>query len=206
MPFKYFDVVLVIIFFLIYLLLWLIKKQELLKLTGVNANVIFKAKRPIQKYFGVLERFMTMAIIIIVILNVFLPGDNIFTKRLFGSGSLTVKLIGSILAALGLALCRIAQITIGKSWRVGIDEDTKPGLIKTGIYSLVRNPTYSGLFLLCLGVFAVLPTVSISYWVLAFFIMMEFQVRCEEEFLEMQYGQEYIKYSKKVKRYIPYIY
>lgn len=200
------DVSLVAIAFLFYVLLWFIKKQELLKLTGVDANVILKATRPIQRYFGVMERLMTVSIILIIAVHYLVPDDIFLTNRLFGAGIYINKIIGFVLSILGLAICRIAQVTIGKSWRVGIDEDAKPGLVTKGIYSVIRNPTYTGLFTLCTGVFIILPTVLISYWIMAFFIMMEFQVRGEEEYLEKQYGDVYIQYLKSTRRYIPYIY
>ena len=103
-------------------------------------------------------------------------------------------------------ICRIAQLTIGKSWRVGIDENAKPGLITHGVYKYMRNPTYTGLYLLCISIWIINPTFLYSYWILAFFIMMEFQVRCEEEYLESQYGIEYLDYCKQTKRYLPMIY
>jgi protein-S-isoprenylcysteine O-methyltransferase Ste14 len=114
-------------------------------------------------------------------------------------------LLGFMLGLLGLGLCRIAQVTIGKSWRVGIDEQTKPGLVTNGMYRYIRNPTYSGLYLLCIGVWLINPTILYSYWILLFFVMMEFQVRCEEEYLESIYGNEYLEYCKRTKRYIPMV-
>ncbi len=47
----------------------------------------------------------------------------------------------------------------------------------------VPNPTYTG-------------------W----FFIMEIRVRCEEEYLEKTYGEEYAAYKKRTKRYIPFIY
>jgi protein-S-isoprenylcysteine O-methyltransferase Ste14 len=200
------DVSLVVVGFLLYLLLWFIKKKELLKLAGINANVLFKATRPIQIYFGVMEKIMTWSIMIIIILHYILPDNLFLTRRLFGMHSFVIKIIGVVLGISGLIICRIAQITIGKSWRVGIDENINPGLVTAGIYSMIRNPTYTGLFLLCAGLFVILPTVLFSYWILVFFIIMEFQVRCEEEYLQKKYGMVYVKYSRKTKRYIPLIY
>src|SRR3972149_3039124 len=152
---SYMDVSLVVIAFLLYILLWVIKKRELLKQTGVNANVIFKATKPIQKYFGVLEKAMTFLIIIIIVAHFILPRHFIFTTRLFGDNAWLIKIIGFSVSIIGLTVCRIAQITIGKSWRVGIDDTAKPGLVTKGIYNIIRNPTYSGLFLLSIGVFII---------------------------------------------------
>ena len=52
------------------------------------------------------------------------------------------------------------------------------------------------------GIFLVTPNVLILMIVLLGFILIEFQVRLEEEFLEKQFGEEYIKYKKEVRRYI----
>lgn len=200
------DVSLVIILFLGYLALWYIKKKELLRATGIDADVIRRATRPIQGYFGFLERVMKVVIVVILLGHFFLPHNLLLTTRLFGEKIIWIKVLGFTLGLIGLFISRIAQITIGNSWRVGIDVNSTPGLITTGIYRFVRNPTYTGIYLLCVGALILLPTILVSYWILAFFIMMEFQVRSEEEYLEMQYGNEYIQYTKQTKRYIPWLY
>lgn len=198
--------ILTAILFLGYLMLWYIKKKELLKTEGVDVNVISRATRSIQKYFGILERVMTISIVLIIIIHVFFK-DRLGVTTYFDSlDNQQAKIAGFIIGISGLWICRIAQVTIGKSWRVGIDENAKPGLITNGIYKYIRNPTYTGLYFLCVGVWIINPTFLYSYWILAFFIMMEFQVRCEEEYLENQYGAEYLDYCKKTKRYLPMLY
>lgn len=192
--------------FLGYLILWYVKRRELLKSDGVEVNVIFRATRPIQRYFGILEKVMTLSIVLIIIIHVFFNDTVAATDCMDLLNNQLMKITGFIAGIFGLLLCRIAQITIGKSWRVGIDENAKPGLITNGIYKYIRNPTYSGLYLLCAGVWIINPTYLYLYWILAFFIMMEFQVRCEEEYLEFQYGNEYREYFKRTKRYLPLMY
>lgn len=200
------STILTVILFLGYLILWSIKRKELLKSDGIDVNVIFKATRPIQKYFGVLEKAMTISIILIILIHTFFKNSFITTNYIDLLDNQSIKLLGFFIGFLGLSICRIAQVTIGKSWRVGIDEKAKPGLITNGIYKYMRNPTYTGLYLLCTGVWFLNPTFLYSYWILAFFIMMEFQVRCEEEYLESTYGNDYIEYCNRTKRYIPIIY
>ena len=203
---KYLDVILIILGFILYLILWNFKRYELKKETGIEANVIFKAKNPIQKYFGFLESLMTKSIVIIILLHFLIPKNYLITTRFFGDENIGFKLFGLFFILLGTIICRISQTTIGKSWRVGIDINTKPGLITNGIYSKIRNPTYTGLYILCMGIFIILPTMLISHWILSFFLMMEFQVRCEEEYLEQQYGTDYKNYYKNTKRYLPFLY
>lgn len=200
------NVILTAILFLGYLILWYIKRREIFKSDGVDVNVIFRATRPIQKYFGILEKVMTISIVLIIIIHAFFKDDFAATNYINCLDNQQIKILGFIIGLGGLLICRIAQVTIGKSWRVGIDENAKPGLITHGIYKYMRNPTYTGLYLLCAGVWILNPTFLYSYWILVFFIIMEFQVRCEEEYLQTQYGKEYLDYCKQTKRYIPMIY
>ena len=92
------------------------------------------------------------------------------------------------------------------SWRVGIDESSKEELITSGLFRLVRNPTYLGLFLLNFGVWIIWPTHLVSYLNIVFVLLFEIQVRCEEDFLEKLYGEEYLQYKKNSYRYLPFIY
>lgn len=200
------DGLLTAILFLGYLILWYRKRKELLQSDGVDVNVISRATRPILRYFGILEKVMTVSIVLIIIIHVFFKNDVGATDSIDFLDNQPFKIIGFGMGSLGLSICRVAQVTMGKSWRVGIDENAKPGLITNGIYQYMRNPTYTGLYVLCIGVWMINSTFLYSYWILAFFIMMEFQVRCEEEYLESQYGKAYLDYCKQTKRYIPMIY
>jgi protein-S-isoprenylcysteine O-methyltransferase Ste14 len=94
---------------------------------------------------------------------------------------------------------------MGRSWRVGIDRK-RTELITTGVFKKIRNPTYSGLFLICLGTLMIFHNMLILLWVVTFYISIEFQVRMEEEHLMETHGQAYIDYLKTTKRYFPYLY
>ncbi|HEX3048091.1 MAG TPA: isoprenylcysteine carboxylmethyltransferase family protein [Bacillota bacterium] len=113
---------------------------------------------------------------------------------------------GSIPKVVRLCFCLYAQLKMGISWRVGIDEATKSELIKTGLYPIIRNPTYLGLFILNLGLWLIWPTWTTFILNIFFIYTLEIQVRCEEDFLEGAYGKDYLEYKNHTKRYIPYIY
>lgn len=198
--------ILTAILFLGYLILWQVKKREMLKSDGIDVNVIYKAQKPVQKYFGTMGKIMTISIVPIIIIHFLFKDSLAATDYIDILDVGQMKLTGFIIGISGLIICRIAQVSIGKSWRVGIDENAKPGLVTNGVYKYVRNPTYTGLYLLCAGVWIINPSFLYSYWILVFFIMMEFQVRCEEEWLEARYGSEYTEYCKRTKRYIPMVY
>lgn len=198
--------VLTTVLFLGYTGLWKWKQVQLKNTENIEANAISIAKTPLQVYFNHLQKGMKILCVLLIFLHA-LPHTEIpglAPNPLLNHDQ--YKLAGFILGLLGLSLCRRAQVSMGKSWRVGIDDKAQPGLITHGIYRFVRNPTYSGLFLLCAGVLLINPTALFSHWVLAFVLMMEFQVRSEEEYLLKKYGEEYTQYWKRTKRYVPFLY
>ena len=78
-------------------------------------------------------------------------------------------------------------------------------LITTGVYSIVRNPVYSAVFLACTGAVCIsnnliLFLIPVICWI----YMTIFLKLTEEKWLTDLYGQEYIEYCKKVNRCIPW--
>ena len=73
----------------------------------------------------------------------------------------------------------------------------------TGIYSITRNPMYLGLVFLYLGL-----TFLIGNWwhiillPVLIFIIQGYVIRKEEEYLKRAFGQEYLTYKSKVRRWI----
>lgn len=106
----------------------------------------------------------------------------------------------------GLGLCALAQTTMGSSWRVGIDRNQRTDLVSTGIYRVIRNPTYLGLHLVDLGFWLVWPTTMVAAYFVLFFVIMDIQVRCEEEHLLSLHGEAFASYARGTWRYVPWIY
>lgn len=74
-------------------------------------------------------------------------------------------------------------------------------LMTDGPYRFSRNPMLSGTYLYYIGVLIALW----SLWALAVFVavatLMTLQVRSEEKRLEADFGQEYLDYKNKVRRF-----
>ena len=74
-------------------------------------------------------------------------------------------------------------------------------LMTGGPYGFSRNPMLAGTYLYYAGVLLALW----SWWALAVFIvvaaLMTLQVRSEEKRLEADFGQEYLDYKNKVRRF-----
>lgn len=116
--------------------------------------------------------------------------------------TLTVKYIGLGLLALSLIWTIIAQGNMKNSWRIGIDTETKTELITTGLFKLSRNPIFFGMIISLVGLFLTTPNALTGLFLILGYVLIQIQIRLEEEFLTNQHGQKYAVYKQKVRRLI----
>jgi protein-S-isoprenylcysteine O-methyltransferase Ste14 len=200
------ESIFVITLFTIYTALWRIKQVDQIKKTGRDPQVLEKSHSNVQVYFSVYTKIMTMyGALIILLMTVNVQIGSLFT-RVAEINSLPFDIAGLVVGLAGLSLCLYAQTKMGTAWRVGIDEQSATGLVTTGLFAFIRNPTYVGLFFFNLGLWVIWPTWAMFLFNLLFILFLEVQVRCEEDFLTAVHGEEYLSYKKRTKRYIPYIY
>lgn len=110
---------------------------------------------------------------------------------------------GWCVAIAGLATIMLAQAQMGPSWRVGIDSERRTALVTHGLFGVVRNPIFSGMLLVALGVVALTPSAwSVMAW-LFFAWVLALQTRLEEEYLLRLHGEAYRLYLSRVGRFIP---
>lgn len=111
--------------------------------------------------------------------------------------------LGAVLGFGGVALMVSAQLNMGVSWRVGIDESARPGLVTGGWHSLSRNPIYLFLLVSIGGVVILIPNgATIAAYVLMIFGVTRLVIE-EEQYLERIYGDEYRRYADRVGRFLP---
>jgi protein-S-isoprenylcysteine O-methyltransferase Ste14 len=115
-----------------------------------------------------------------------------------------VRGVGVALAVLGILAAFAAQLSLGDSWRIGVDEAERTALVTTGAYRLVRNPIFAATILAFLGIAFMVPNpVAVTGAVLTV-IGIEVQVRLvEERYLRRVHGLAYIDYASRVGRLIP---
>lgn len=110
--------------------------------------------------------------------------------------------VGHLLAVAGAMLAWAAQVSMGASWRVGVQDEAVGTLVTGGLYDLSRNPTFVGQLLLLAGVALAVPSSLGLLAVLLFWSSAATQVRSEERTLGRILGEPYRRYKDAVPRWI----
>ncbi|MBN1215813.1 MAG: isoprenylcysteine carboxylmethyltransferase family protein [Candidatus Lokiarchaeota archaeon] len=113
--------------------------------------------------------------------------------------------IGMIFSLIFLIIMWSAIITMGKSWRVGMDVNNSNKLITQGIFKISRNPIFLGLDGIVISLFIVQPNLIFLGFCLITIVSIHFQILREEEFLLNIFKEDYKNYFKETPRYILFI-
>ena len=109
---------------------------------------------------------------------------------------------GWLFLAMSLLWLLIAQAQMGTSWRVGIDAERHTDLIRHGLFSVSRNPIFLAMRANLLGLFLVIPAAGTLALLVAGEILMQVQVRLEEQHLAALHGEVYLAYRSRVRRWL----
>lgn len=115
---------------------------------------------------------------------------------------MALAVLGVFMANLGAMIGFAAQLSMGTSWRVGVQAGTVGALVKGGIYRFSRNPTFLGQGLLLAGLFLTVPSL-LTFTGLALFIWSAHtQVAYEEALLEAEHGADYTAFKAEAPRWL----
>jgi protein-S-isoprenylcysteine O-methyltransferase Ste14 len=106
----------------------------------------------------------------------------------------SVRVIGLLVALLGLAGVILSRYTLGKSFSIS---PKATALVTHGIYSRIRNPIYVCSMFFLVGVFLILRRPEL---LLIFVVLVPMQImraRREAAVLEAKFGDEYREYRKR---------
>ena len=111
---------------------------------------------------------------------------------------------GAPLGLAAIAGVAASQQAMGRSWRIGVDQDTGTELVTRGPFRHVRHPIYAFFVLLLAGVALLAANaVGIAAVVLAL-IFVELQARVvEEPWLLREHGDAYADYAARTGRFVP---
>jgi protein-S-isoprenylcysteine O-methyltransferase Ste14 len=122
-------------------------------------------------------------------------GDQ-FTQRV-------VQIAGLLLLFGGPVLLVAAQLHLGASWRIGIDEKAKPGLVTNGPYRFSRHPIFLAMLITFSGYTLLLPTWLSVALLAGVYFGVRLQISVEEAYLLRTYGDGYREYAHHVGRLLP---
>jgi protein-S-isoprenylcysteine O-methyltransferase Ste14 len=114
-----------------------------------------------------------------------------------------VQRAGVMVCSIALVLLVAAQVWMGRSWRIGIDESSRPGLVTGGPFRFCRNPIFLCMLVWFAGFALLLPSWTSVAALAVCFVGTELQVRAEEAYLLRTYGDAYASYAARVGRFLP---
>jgi protein-S-isoprenylcysteine O-methyltransferase Ste14 len=136
--------------------------------------------------------FSQFFIIFLMILPLGIPSQTV----VYG---LLVMSLGGVVGFLALRKNKLGNFNI----RPDIREDCT--LIKTGIYAYIRHPMYSSVLVTMLGIVVIYP-MKYEYVLYGVLVMTLLIKLFYEESLWKCESEEYILYTKKTKRLIPFLF
>jgi len=146
----------------------------------------------------------SLFVLAIVLLAAGPIADLVGAARFDALDTAPVAIAGFVIAAAGIALTLGAQMSMGDSWRIGVDPTEHTDLVTTGIFGIVRNPIFTAMMLASVGLALLVP----NWWSLAAVVVLlvglEVQVRrVEEPYLQSKHGPAYEQYLHTTGRFLP---
>ncbi len=123
------------------------------------------------------------------------------------AGAPWLRIAAVFVLSSGLAIRWTAVITLGRSFSSNVAILESQRIHKSGLYSLVRHPSYSGLLLIFLAI-----GLHSRNWISMAFVLIPttasllYRIHVEEDALRRAFGEEYLSYSRNTRRLIPGIY
>jgi protein-S-isoprenylcysteine O-methyltransferase Ste14 len=152
------------------------------------------------RWFPILSGIIWLADIVVCVLDIVILQHGRYSLTYVGIAGVTLFIAG-------LGLIEVARRTLGKFFSEAVRILPEHKLITRGPYSLIRHPIYLGEILF---VFSITMIANSLY---GFVIMLVIippiilnRIRIEEKILVSRFGQEYLEYTHKTKKLIPYIY
>jgi protein-S-isoprenylcysteine O-methyltransferase Ste14 len=153
---------------------------------------------PVQRAMGAFLALILLAGVAWAVLVGSVPAERLWITPMPG----WTAWVGWLLVAGGAALEVAGQLSMGRSFRVGLD-DRPTGLVTTGVFRLVRNPVFTGLLVSVSGFVLLTPSpwsLMALLWIASLIVT---QVRLEEAHLLTMHGERYASYAGRVGRFVP---
>lgn len=151
-------------------------------------------------------RFLELRIPPVALVAIFAAAMAVLAYAVPASVPIPARLAVASASAVAGALVALAGVLAFRRQKTTVNPftpDQSSSLVATGIYRFSRNPMYLG-FLLALFGWSLYLANWISALLLPAFVayMNRFQIRPEERALEQRFGQQFLAYSRSVRRWL----
>ncbi len=131
-----------------------------------------------------------------VLLDIFFPDNPIIP--------FPYNLIGILIIVMGFALIIWANYTLLQ--KISLDErepfHTPSNLVLNGPFQYSRNPVYLSVIMMALGLAILLGSLTLFILPPIFFSVFHFFIRWEEKKLEDTFGEDYLEFKGRVRRWV----
>jgi protein-S-isoprenylcysteine O-methyltransferase Ste14 len=169
--------------------------------TGINPLVL---PRGDDAHGYVARAFKLMIVACAVVVGIVTSADA--APRWLGAWPLLESSLAStcgwLLLAVALAWVLVAQAQMGASWRIGIDSEHATALVQNGLFGVSRNPIFLAMRVDLLALLLIFPAAATAALLVAGEVLIQLQVRLEEQHLRALHGQAYADYCARVRRWL----
>lgn len=193
-----FAIISLAIFYILFL-----GRTILLYRNGIKVWVIGTSTKKISEI--ILEKILLPLALVISFIFIIITALHISLPAIISYNLINItwlKYIGIMFCYIGLIIFLLALISFGKSWRIGIDENNSNELITNGMFKYSRNPIFLFMDIYFVGIMLIYPNIVFILLAIGTIVGIHLQILREEEFLLKKFGEKYIEYKNKTRRYI----
>ncbi|MFA4860618.1 isoprenylcysteine carboxylmethyltransferase family protein [Methanoregula sp.] len=140
----------------------------------------------------------------VVLLAVVLVAPWFYESRLLPD-LFPVDIFGLLLVIFGICFAIWARVHLGHNWSSRPAIHNNHTITRTGPYSIVRHPIYTGILTGILGTAIATGATLAFICLLVFLVLFLLKIRMEEQFLVEEFGEDYERYRGNVKAIVPFV-
>ena len=198
---SFYQIVLPIFTVVFLVQVFLIQSYIQWKKTGIKPYVFGNTESP-HDYCGKVYKVMVIGTWVSIAFFSFFEAHYKYFLPFWFMSEDWLQHIGFGLGIVSFVWIIIAQNQMSSSWRIGINYEKKPRLIKKGLFSISRNPIFLGVMVSYFGTFLIIPNAISFAIMLLTYVVLQIQIRLEEQYLSSSLSDEYNVYKNKVRRWI----
>ena len=182
------------------LLVFVLRSVILWKQTGVNPFVFGRTEKA-HDYIGITYKMIVGSMWISIGVFSFFQDQYEYLLPIWYLETEELRIIGLVLMALSFLWTSLAQNQMSHSWRIGINFEERTDLVNSGLFGYSRNPVFLGVLVSYLSTFLIIPNALSFATCIVLFVVIQIQVRMEEEYLLSVHGDRFLIYKKNVRRW-----